>query len=37
MTLRNRDKIKDDVMARLSDEVMTSTAKIQEFEIRQQS
>jgi hypothetical protein len=31
MTLRN------DAMARLSDEVMASTAKIQEFEIRQQS
>jgi hypothetical protein len=37
MSLRNRDKIKDDAMARLSDEVTTLTAKIQEFEIRQQS
>ena len=34
--LRNRDKMKDDAIAHLSDQVMTLTAKMQEIERRQQ-
>jgi predicted nuclease with TOPRIM domain len=34
--LRNRDKIKDDAIAQLSDQVMALTARMQEFERRQQ-
>jgi uncharacterized coiled-coil protein SlyX len=34
--LRNRDKIKDDAIAQLSDQVMALTAKMQEFERKQQ-
>ena len=33
---RNRDKMKDDAIAQLSDQVMTSTAIMQEIERRQQ-
>jgi hypothetical protein len=33
--LRNRDKMKDDVIAQLSDQVMALTAKMQQFERRQ--
>ncbi len=35
-TLRNRDKIKDDAIAQLSDQVIALTARMQEFERRQQ-
>jgi predicted nucleic acid-binding Zn-ribbon protein len=35
--LRNRDKMKDDAMAQLSDQVMALTARMQEFERRQQT
>jgi integrase len=34
--LRNRDKMKDDAIAQLSDQVMALTAKMQEFERKQQ-
>ena len=34
--LRNRDKMKDDAIAQLSDQLMTLTARMQEFERRQQ-
>jgi hypothetical protein len=34
--LRNRDKIKDDAIAKLSYQVMALTARIQEFERKQQ-
>jgi hypothetical protein len=33
--LRNRDKMKDDAIAQLSDQVMALTARMQEFERRQ--
>ena len=33
--LINRDKIKDDAIAQLSDQVMTLTARMQEFERKQ--
>ena len=36
-SLRNRDKIKDDAIAQLSDQVMALTARMQEFEQKQQS
>jgi uncharacterized coiled-coil protein SlyX len=36
-TLRNRDKMKDDAIAQLSDQVMALTARMQEFERKQQS
>jgi integrase len=35
--LRNRDKIKDDAIAQLSDQVMALTTRMQEFERKQQS
>jgi len=35
--LRNRDKMKDDAIAQLSDQVMALTARMQEFERRQQT
>jgi hypothetical protein len=35
-SLRNRDKIKDDAIAQLSDQVMALTARMQGFEKRQQ-
>jgi hypothetical protein len=35
--LRNRDKMKDDAIAQLSDQVMALTARMQEFERKQQS
>ena len=35
-SLRNRDKMKDDAIAQLSDQVMALTARMQEFEKRQQ-
>ena len=35
-SLRNRDKMKDDAIAQLSDQVMALTARMQEFERRQQ-
>ena len=35
-SLRNRDKMKDDAIALLSDQVMALTARMQEFERRQQ-
>ena len=34
--LRNRDKMKDDAIAQLSDQVMALTAKMQKIERRQQ-
>jgi hypothetical protein len=34
--LRNRDKMKDDAIAQLSDQLMALTARIQEFERKQQ-
>ena len=34
---RNRDKMKDDAIAQLSDQVMALTARMQEFERRQQT
>ena len=34
--LRNRDKMKDDAIAQLSDQVMALTARMQEFERKQQ-
>ena len=34
--LRNRDKMKDDAIAQLSDQVMALTARMQEIEKRQQ-
>jgi hypothetical protein len=34
--LRNRDKMKDDAIAQISDQVMALTARMQEFERRQQ-
>jgi hypothetical protein len=34
--LRNRDKMKDDAIAQLSDQVMALTARMQEYERRQQ-
>jgi uncharacterized coiled-coil protein SlyX len=34
--LRNRDKMKDDAIAQLSDQVMALTARMQEFERTQQ-
>jgi hypothetical protein len=34
--MRNRDKMKDDAIAQLSDQVMALTAKMQEIERRQQ-
>ena len=33
--LRNRDKMKDDAIAQLSDQVMTSIARMQEIERKQ--
>jgi integrase len=36
-SLRNRDKMKDDAIAQLSDQVMALTARMQEFERKQQS
>ena len=33
---RNRDKMKDDAIAQLSDQVMALTARMQEFERKQQ-
>jgi predicted nucleic acid-binding Zn-ribbon protein len=35
--LRNRNKMKDDAIAQLSDQVMALTARMQEFERRQQT
>ena len=35
-SLRNRDKMKDDDIAQLSDQVMALTARIQEIERKQQ-
>jgi ABC-type transporter Mla subunit MlaD len=35
-SLRNRDKMKDDAIAQLSDQVIALTAKMQEFERKQQ-
>ena len=35
-SLRNRDKLKDDAIAQLSDQVMALTARMQEFERKQQ-
>ncbi len=35
--IRNRDKMKDDAIAQLSDQVMALTARMQEFERKQQS
>jgi ABC-type transporter Mla subunit MlaD len=34
--LRNRDKMKDDAIAQLSDQVMALTARMQELERKQQ-
>jgi hypothetical protein len=34
-SLRNRDKMKDDAIAQLSDQVMALTARMQEFERKQ--
>ena len=34
--LRNRDKMKDDAIAQLSDQVIALTARMQEFERKQQ-
>jgi ABC-type transporter Mla subunit MlaD len=34
--LRNRDKMKDDAIAQLSDQVMALTARMQEIERKQQ-
>jgi hypothetical protein len=34
--LRNRDKMKDDAIAQLSDQVMALTARIQDFQRKQQ-
>jgi hypothetical protein len=34
--LRNRDKMKDDAIAQLSDQVMALTATIQDFQRKQQ-
>jgi hypothetical protein len=34
--LRNHDKMKDDVIAQLSDPLMALTARMQEFERKQQ-
>jgi integrase len=36
-SLRNRDKMKDDAIAQLSDQLMALTARMQEFERKQQS
>ncbi|MFL6409990.1 MAG: hypothetical protein ACJ71K_01935, partial [Nitrososphaeraceae archaeon] len=36
-SMRNRDKMKDDAIAQLSDQVMALTARMQEFERRQQT
>jgi uncharacterized coiled-coil protein SlyX len=36
-SLRNRDKLKDDAIAQLSDQLMALTARMQEFERKQQS
>jgi hypothetical protein len=35
-SMRNRDKMKDDAIAQLSDQVMALTARMQEFERKQQ-
>ena len=35
-SLRNRDKMKDDAIAQLSDQLMALTARMQEIERRQQ-
>jgi hypothetical protein len=35
-SLRNRDKMKDDAIAQLSDEVMALITRMQEFERKQQ-
>jgi hypothetical protein len=35
-SLRNRDKMKDDVIAQLSDQLMALTARMQELERKQQ-
>jgi uncharacterized coiled-coil protein SlyX len=35
-SLRNHDKMKDDAIAQLSDQVMALTARMQEFERKQQ-
>jgi hypothetical protein len=35
-SLRNRDKMKDDAIAQLSDQVMALTTRMQEFERKQQ-
>jgi predicted RNase H-like nuclease (RuvC/YqgF family) len=35
-SLRNRDKMKDDAIAQLSDQLMALTARMQEFERKQQ-
>ncbi len=35
-TLRNRDKMKDDAIAQLSDQVMALTARMQEMERKQE-
>ena len=36
-SLRNRDKIKDDAIAQLSDQLMVLTVRVQDIERRQQS
>jgi hypothetical protein len=36
-SMRNRDKMKDDAIAQLSDQVMALIARMQEFERRQQT
>ena len=35
-SFRNRDKMKDDAIAQLSDQVMALTARMQDFERKQQ-
>ena len=35
-SLRNRDKMKDNAIAQLSDQLMALTARMQEFERKQQ-
>jgi hypothetical protein len=35
-SMRNRDKMKDDAIAQLSDRLMALTARMQEFEQKQQ-
>ena len=36
-SLRNRDKMKDDTIAQISDQLMALTARMQEFERKQQT